>query len=528
MASLNESEGGTTAAAAGTRKRSSAATERRKLRNRLSQQAFRARQTLEINELKQQLALFSGSESDRNSRLVEENRKLKQLLWQSEKKLRSLQATLKGILDTMVESRENNFDAHTGGSGLDDDDEGLHSWTADLNMPAGLVDVEAPPAPPLNTALNPRACPAPESGVSSCTEMSATEMYAADRHAHTTVSSNDGSLPEDIDWDADAGVLALSTTTPPPAAPTVRRTPPQPSIHAPIYRNLQIMPRSNYSEHIHAYEMCAVTRYLGHRRNPDIISLNRMVSSLVSAFIKVAWCPMESWVQWTNGQDTLTKLAAWRVSPGPETFAAIPPAIQPTPLQTSVPHPPVIDWCVFPFLRDKLIQYHCADPALDEICGDIGMAYVVQADLSEFVLGAEPLAVYFNIHDIIFGMETNPAILSDADADNTNVNNTNTNNSTSTALIGPKPAVKLPAPDLYTLLHTKEYAHELYRRLKIGQGLEEYLLDPVLFAKYPHLYEPSVKIAQGVPLRSRNRNSWPVPRPLDDVAMSWYRSCLAA
>ncbi|OAL18198.1 hypothetical protein AYO22_10975 [Fonsecaea multimorphosa] len=482
---------------AGPRKKSNAATEKRKLRNRLSQQAFRARQSLEINELKQQLALFSGSESDRNSRLVEENRRLRQQLWQSEKKLRSLQATLKGIIDTMVESRENNFvillslmkshnkDAHT--SRLDEDDEGLDPWTAPVDVPSGLADVE-PPSAPLNTISDPNACPGSGSAISSSNETPTPEIYASE--PHVAISSNDESLREDVDWDVGQGVLALSTTP-------------------------SVMARSNYSEHIHAYEMCAVTGYLGNRRNPDLGSLNHMVSSLVSAFIKIAWGGMESWIQWTNGKDTLTKLAAWRISPGPETFAAIPPSMQPTPLQTAVPHPPVIDWCVFSFLRDKLIQYHCADPALDEICGDIGLAYVVQADLSEFVLGAEPLMVYFNIHDIIFGMETNPTWLNDGDNPNT----------TSTAIIGPKLQVKLPAPDLYTLLHTREYAHEMYRRLKIGQGVGEYLLDPSLFVKYPHLYEPNVKIAQGVPLRSRNKISWPSPRPLDDVAMSWYRRC---
>ncbi|OAP57217.1 hypothetical protein AYL99_07955 [Fonsecaea erecta] len=488
------------------RKRSSAATEKRKLRNRLSQQAFRARQSLEINELKQRLALFSGSESDRNSRLVDENRKLRQQLWQSEKKLRSLQATLKSIIDTMVESRENNFDAHT--SGLNEDDEGLDPWPVELDVPSGHADSE-PLSAPLNMISDSDACRASGSVVSP-NETSTTEAYATEPHA--AISSNEDSLGEDVNWDIGQGVLALSTTSP------VQHTP-QLSVAFPMYRNLQVMARSNYSEHIHAYEMCAVTGYLGKRRNPDLGSLNHMVSSLVSAFIKIAWGGMESWIQWTNGKETLTKLAAWRISPGPETFAAIPPSMQPTPLQTAVPHPPVIDWCVFPFLRDKLIQYHCSDPGLDEICGDIGLAYVVQADLSEFVLGAEPLVVYFNIHDIIVGMETNPTWLSDGD------NTKTTSTSASTAMIGPKLEVKLPAPDLYTLLHTKEYAHEMYRRLKIGQGVEEYLCDPGLFVKYPHLYEPDVKIAQGVPLRSRNRISWPTPRPLDDVAMSWYRRC---
>ncbi|EXJ74763.1 uncharacterized protein A1O5_01458 [Cladophialophora psammophila CBS 110553] len=363
-------------------------------------------------------------------------------------------------------------------------------------LSSGHTDTE-PLSASLSAMLDTNTCPASGSVISSSNETPPAETtYAAE--PPVPISSNEDSLGESVDWTVGRGVQAVSTTT------SLRHSPPN-SVAFPIYRNLQVMARSNYSEHIHAYEMCAVTGYLGARQNPDLSSLNRMVSSLVSAFIKVAWGGMESWIQWTNGKDTLTKLAAWRISPGPETFAAIPPSMQPTPLQTAVPHPPVIDWCVFSFLRDKLIQYHSADPALDDICGDIGLAYVVQADLSEFVLGAEPLTVYFNIHDIISGMERNPTWL--------------------TSNIGPKPEVKLPAPDLYTLLHSREYAHEMHRRLKIGQGVEEYLLDPALFVKYPHLYEPSLKVAQGVPLRSRNNISWPAPRPLDDVAMSWYRKC---
>lgn len=215
---------------------------------------------------------------------------------------------------------------------------------------------------------------------------------------------------------------------------------------------------------------------------------------------------MESWIKYTNGMDMLSKLAAWRISPSPDTLAAIPRCMLPTQLQMAVPHPAVIDWCIFPFVRDKLIQYHSSDPALDEICGDIGLAYVVQADLSELVLGAEPLTVNLNIHDIISGIDRNPRLWREG-------------------MAGARPQIKLPAPDLNTLLHTKEYAQELYAHLKIGLGVEEYHLDADLFVKYPHLYEPDAKIARGVALRSRNKLSWPKPRPLDSAAMDCYRKC---
>lgn len=77
----------------------------RKLRNRLSQQAFRARQSSDINELKQRLAQFSTSESDRNTRLARENQALRQQLFHCEQKLRSLQATLKDIINNVATNR---------------------------------------------------------------------------------------------------------------------------------------------------------------------------------------------------------------------------------------------------------------------------------------------------------------------------------------------------------------------------------------------------------------------------------------
>jgi hypothetical protein len=78
----------------------------RRTRNRLSQQAFRARQNWEVTELKQRLAQFACSESDRNRLLTEENERLRGRLFQCEQKLRNLQATLSGVVNFMVESRD--------------------------------------------------------------------------------------------------------------------------------------------------------------------------------------------------------------------------------------------------------------------------------------------------------------------------------------------------------------------------------------------------------------------------------------
>jgi hypothetical protein len=219
---------------------------------------------------------------------------------------------------------------------------------------------------------------------------------------------------------------------------------------------------------------------------------------------------MEPWMKHTDAANTIAKIAAYRLAPCATNLAAVPPCLRPTQMQIFVSHPPVIDWCVFPFLRDKLIHYHCFDPMLDEICGHVGMAYVVEADLSDLVTGVDPMRVYFSIFDITYSMENNPSILDGIFAP-----------SITHGEDGKSPA-RLPAPSLEVLLHTKEYAWELFKYFGIDKDYSTYRLDASLFSRYPHLWEESAPVAGGIPLRARENASWPTPRPLDDKAIRYY------
>lgn len=443
-----------------------------------------------------------------------ENRRLRNLLWQSEKKLRSVQATLKNIVDGIAEGKDGGDvgSQEKQGPGEADQIEVISDFCS--NTSPGHSEFEA-------VALNYACLTNPKTSSTAYDVMSSEALPSVDLRPVTTTLSTP---PKNALIVGDEALQSADNFDLLPTSTEMQLATSQ-SVFFPLHRSIQVMAPSKYSEHILAYEMCAVS-YQSQRRTADQrryfrtfkrspypiptdlgYSLNQILTSLVSAFVKIAWQGMESWIHCTNGKDTLARIAAWRISPSAETLAAIPPAVLPTPLQAAVPHPPVIDWCIFPFLRDKLIQYHSADPALDEICGEIGLAYVVQADLSDLVVGAESLPVYFNIHDIISGMQNNPPWVVDGSLGTT------------------IPEVKLPAPDLYTLLHTKEFAREVYHHLGIGRGIQEYHLDSALFTKYPHLYEPSAKVAQGVALKSSNKIIWPHPQPLDEVAMNCYRWC---
>jgi hypothetical protein len=75
-----------------------------KLRNRLSQKAFRARQSVYIKELERRLEDASKPETERNADLEERNKFYSDQLLESHKKLESLQVSLQAVLDSVADA----------------------------------------------------------------------------------------------------------------------------------------------------------------------------------------------------------------------------------------------------------------------------------------------------------------------------------------------------------------------------------------------------------------------------------------
>ena len=75
------------------------AQESRKLRNRLSQKAYRARQCMRIKELEEKLDSRPLSENSRVLELEKQNAFLRERLLNCHKKLESLQVTLRALSD---------------------------------------------------------------------------------------------------------------------------------------------------------------------------------------------------------------------------------------------------------------------------------------------------------------------------------------------------------------------------------------------------------------------------------------------
>ena len=78
--------------------------ELRKLRNRMSQKAFRARQAMRIKELEEQLHLEEEPHSEKAARLQKQNVALREQLLECHKKLTSLQVSIKLLSDATAQA----------------------------------------------------------------------------------------------------------------------------------------------------------------------------------------------------------------------------------------------------------------------------------------------------------------------------------------------------------------------------------------------------------------------------------------
>ncbi|KAH8801400.1 hypothetical protein F5884DRAFT_513647 [Xylogone sp. PMI_703] len=84
--------------------------------------------------------------------------------------------------------------------------------------------------------------------------------------------------------------------------------------------------------------------------------------------------------------------------------------------------------------------------------------------------------------------------------------------------------ITLPAPSAGVLFHNKDYARLAFRTLGMDDGVSIYKVDPAIFAKYPELYEPNCDIlASGTPLLREEQTSIPRPAALNKSAVSIYR-----
>lgn len=193
----------------------------------------------------------------------------------------------------------------------------------------------------------------------------------------------------------------------------------------------------------------------------------------------------------------IIELTAWQLYPSSGTYDKLHERYRPTETQLRNPHPRVIDWIPFPSIRDRLIQQHAANPHIDQIFCDAVTGYVVEAPMSDLILGAPPINVYIRVTDLITAMSADSAA----------------------------ETVTLPAPDAATLFTSTAYARAAFRHLNMDKGAGYYKIDPAFFAKYPELYDQSSGLtATGMPLKPKFQKILTYPRPLDASIVETYQS----
>lgn len=277
---------------------------------------------------------------------------------------------------------------------------------------------------------------------------------------------------------------------------------------------------------------------------PELIigSLLNSAYFMLSTFICASWPTMTAWHCATKAHIPVTKIISYHVNPTAATYAelATNKAWVPTKLQMSIPHPAVIDWIPFPSLRDKMILCHSANPCLDQIICEIGISYVVEADISKLVMGVGAAKGYIGVWDLVKSISPDlkksaPGFPSDNNVSwdelcraSFELNKRMREGSILHSLTMETPLATLPAPNVAALFSSNQLALATFVALGMDQGVAQYKLDPMFFERHPELYDSSSGIiASGTHIRPPERCAMLPPRLLDEGILNSYNNLAA-
>ncbi|KAJ6000729.1 hypothetical protein N7481_001138 [Penicillium waksmanii] len=333
-------------------------TDTRKLRNRISQRAFRARQSGYIKELEEKLQ--RAEKPDLNiTKLEEENQSLRVQLLNCHKKLESLIVSMKTVSASLSEATAIEFHDCSIPS---QNPIILNQEDPEPHLLGSIVD-ELQANPKVQTGTAAQCQPAPQELLFNCLQTVPFEkMMGFEQYEKLTRSKQRAS-----------GDLCLPTTN------------------------------SVFSDHISSWEM-----YLKQKWDATAPFLNGRMDCLItsayfmtSAFICLSWPSMTSWHTYTKAHIPVMKITAWHIDPSVESYNNMSQTWRPTKTQISRKHPAIIDWIPWPSIRDKLITCHAANPLIDNVIGAIGHSYVMEIDLSKLIANIPPTPGYVSVWDLI-------------------------------------------------------------------------------------------------------------------------------
>ncbi|KAH9215494.1 hypothetical protein DL95DRAFT_500534 [Leptodontidium sp. 2 PMI_412] len=447
--------------------------DKKRIQNRLSQRAFRRRQAECMRDLKSRADPGAQLNSERFLELQQENTALRSQLVEVQVKLSRLTSTLQQLTNSLSDTLDTPL---------------MHEPSESM-MPNE--------APPCHQELTPQEVPI------------VCEEPAGLLQVQTNTESLDGTMLSDI-HDA---VAASPYCQIPNIWAFGYQMGPQPYVDAlariqqtnTLNGKIWVSTNSPFSDHINLIEyllklqLDSISIKPSHSRLRS--SLYQPVLMALAMFNSVTRPDVMTWYAKTRFYH-IVELTAWKLHPSTTTFERLHERYQPTDIQLRDQYPQVIDWIPFPSIRNGLIKFHAANPQIDQIFCDAVSFYVVEARMSNLVLGAPPVEVYVRVTDLISNMGDSYAHDSDlSDA--------------------------LPAPDIPSLFASPRNSAAAFKLLGMDHGVTFYKMDPAFFDKYPELYDPRYNItAKGHPLKPAVQRILTCPKPLDVSMVETYRSFL--
>ncbi|KAK7210897.1 hypothetical protein V2G26_018075 [Clonostachys chloroleuca] len=480
--------------------------ERKKIRNRLSQRAFRRRRAEHLRELESRANASDQPDDDRLVVLEQENRRLRAHITQLQSQLESIQATIQ----LMTKSSNVLLDATEPSSNEELQTEQVRTQTQSDQVPSNIAsisqDILGTPATPNNNQQN------VSNNFSLLLRGSNSGKYSPSFPSHNSEAGLDGFTESLGPMQLDSLPLTrmpefwgLSHQVGPQAyANALELSLPSPS-SALVGLNC-VESNSPFSDHIQLLKKLLKTKLKQpHRMDRAFCqTLYQSVSSVLAMFNSITRPDVMNWYAKTRFFH-IVELTAWQIFPSPVTFSRLSERYKPTRSQLALQgqYPCVVDWIPFASIRDRAIQLHAANPCIDQIFCDAVSAYVVESTMSELIMGTSPIKVYVRVTDLIASMSPDQTREERLDID----------------------SVQLPAPNLRTLFSSPKYAQLAFEYLRMDCGAQEYKIDPMFFGKYPELCDPSDNIlATGVPLRPESQITLTSPRHLDPMTMTIYSS----
>ncbi|KAL2689000.1 hypothetical protein Neosp_003050 [[Neocosmospora] mangrovei] len=450
----------------------------KKLRNRLSQQAFRRRRADLLRDLRERADHNHTNESEALAKARADNAALREQLAEAHAKLNGLLASVQALVQCTAPNPKR---AKPGGEGSAQDDSLSDNGVAERPI---VDDTDA-----LTDLLRTSQTPTQDDEMT----QQATQQGS---------SQEDGLLPV-----PDFGALATFGMT--QQIPNIWSFEYQmgPDIYHDALHSSQTLSHSRgqlwiesnspFSDHINF-----IQRELAAKTEAPNAQLYLATTSALSMFHTVARQDVMRWYAKTRFYHT-RDVTVWKIRPCDDTFNRLHPQYQPTLLQLQCDHAAVIDWVPFPSIRDTLIRCHAANPCIDQVVSDIVGVYVVETLLNELVVDSPPLQVYVKVVDLVQAM-------AGADDDPS------------------QESVSLPVSQISDIFASPNVALAVARHLQIEYGLSRYKLDPGLFVKHPEFYESAgLLMAQGAPLKPDSTSLLSFPGSLDKNTASLYQNFVA-